>query len=246
MTLSPPVVGILGGMGPAATVDFYRKLVAATPAATDQEHLPVVIWSDPRVPDRTAALVGDGEDPTPVLRAGVAGLAAAGVRLLAVACNTAHAFVPPLAAAAGLELISIIDVTAQRLAATLPAGATVGLLATEGTVASRLYHDACAAVGLTVLVPEPAEQARVTAAIAAVKAGTADATGAAALAEVLGTLRDAGAEAAIAGCTEIVLALAAGTDADPVLPVVDPADLLAHEVVRRARELRPDPADAAS
>lgn len=234
MNAQPPVVGILGGMGPAATADFYRKLVAATPADRDQDHIPVVIWADPRVPDRTEALVGDGDDPRPALRAGIAGLAAAGVRLLAVACNSAHAFVPPLAAEAGLELVSIVDVTAARLAATLPAGSTVGLLATAGTVASRLYHDAAAAVGLTVRAPDPADQRRVSAVIAAVKAGTAGPAEAAELSAVLSTLRTAGAGVAIAGCTEIVLALAPD---EAALPVVDPADVLAHEVVRRAREL---------
>ena len=88
------------------------------------------------------------------------------------------------------------------------------------------------------LAPEPADQARVTAAISAVKAGTEDAAGAAALAEVLDTLRAAGARAGIAGCTEIVLALDAGPGRGaPPVPVVDPAELLAREVVRRARRL---------
>lgn len=230
---TPPVVGILGGMGPAATVDFYAKLIAATPAGRDQDHLPVVIWSDPRVPDRTAALTGDGPDPTPVLWAGIEGLAEAGVRLLAVACNTAHAFVAPLAEAAGLELVSIIDVTVADLASSPGAGARVGLLATAGTVDSKLYHHACQRVGIEVVAPDPQQQNAVTEAIAAVKAGRAGAVESATVNAVIDTLGGRGAQAVIAGCTEIVLAL--GATANSTIPVVDPAELLAREVVRRAR-----------
>ncbi|WP_282974806.1 aspartate/glutamate racemase family protein [Saccharopolyspora erythraea] len=140
-------VGILGGMGPAATADFYDKLVRATPVATDQDHLRVVIWADPSVPDRTAALTGAGPDPTPWLSRGAEKLRACGADLLAVPCNTAHAFAPQVAEACGLPLVSIIDVTAEAAGTALPRPSRAGLLATTGTVRSGLYHSALARCG---------------------------------------------------------------------------------------------------
>src|SRR5215204_4118179 len=88
----PRTIGILGGMGPLATADLYRKIILATPASCDQEHLPVVIDADPRVPDRTTALRGDGPDPLPALAVGAHRLRTAGAGVVVIVCNTAHAF----------------------------------------------------------------------------------------------------------------------------------------------------------
>ncbi|MQA97966.1 MAG: amino acid racemase [Streptosporangiales bacterium] len=230
-------VGILGGMRPAATVDFYDKLVRATPAGRDQDHLRVIIWADPAVPDRTAALLEGGDDPRPVLRAGAVKLAASGADLLAVPCNTAHAFVPEIAAAVGLPLVSIIDTTADTVRAARPA--RVGLLATTGTVASRLYHDAIEPSGVTVLAPGDAAQAQVMTAIQAVKSGDLGTAGPL-LAGAAAGLIEAGAELIIAGCTEVVLALPEASR-----PLLDPARLLAERVVEIARTGRLDPSRAA-
>jgi aspartate racemase len=224
-------VGILGGMGPAATADFYDKLVRATPAATDQDHLRVVIWADPAVPDRTAALLGTGPDPTPWLLRGAEQLRACGADLLAVPCNTAHAFAPRVAQACGLPLVSIIDVTADAVRAARPRPSRAGLLATTGTVRSGLYHSALTAAGIDVVVPDERGQRHVMDAIAAVKGGRVDESVNEALAGVAGALVDAGAQTVIAGCTEIVL----GLRGDAIgVPLLDPAQLLAERVVRIA------------
>lgn len=235
MTPQPTVVGILGGMGPAATADFYAKLIAATPATRDQDHLPVIIWADPRVPDRTAALLGTGPDPTPALRRGIEGLAAAGATLLVVACNTAHAFVPAIAADVGIELISIIDTAAASLQDTVRPGARVGLLATEGTISSRLYHRACEATGYQIIVPDGPAQRSVNAVIASVKANDRPAADLREdLLAVIFQLQSGGAEAVVAGCTEIVLGLGTGYEEAIPIPVIDPAAVTARELVRRA------------
>ena len=219
-------IGVLGGMGPAATIDFYTKLVEQTPAGRDQEHLPVVIWADPGVPDRSDNLLGTGEDPTPWLQRGIDALVDAGCDLLAVPCNTAHAFVPPLARAAGLELVSIVEVAADHLAATGVRAA--GLLATTGTVHSRLYADALARRGIATVEPSPVDQERVMDAIVAVKAGRSGPAQSRALVEVSSALAARRAQRVVAACTEIVLALGGAAVG---LPVVDPARLLARRVV---------------
>jgi aspartate racemase len=107
------VVGVLGGMGPAATADFYDKLVRATPATRDQHHLRVVVWSDPTVPDRSAAIVGDGPDPTPWLLRGGRVLTGAGAGLIAVPCNTAHAFLATVEEQIGVPMVHMIDQTVR-------------------------------------------------------------------------------------------------------------------------------------
>ncbi|MEU0564245.1 amino acid racemase [Nonomuraea sp. NPDC005983] len=221
----PRLVGVLGGMGPAATADFYGKLIEETPATGDQSHVPVVIWADPRIPDRSLNLLGLGEDPTPQLQHGIQALKRAGCEVLAVPCNTAHAFVPRLADEAGLELVSIVEVTADALAS---AGVTAaGLLATSGTLHSGLYTDALRKREIEAVEPSADEQRQVSAVIAAVKAGAVTAAHRHALAEVAQALTERGAEQVVAACTEIVLAL----DGSRVpVPVVDPARLLARRV----------------
>src|SRR5436305_14021021 len=102
--MARPIAGILGGMGPAATADLYQKIIAATPATRDQEHIPVVIWADPTVPDRTPAVLDGGEDPTPWLLRGAERLVAMGAAFIAVPCNTAHAFFPRIAPQISLPL----------------------------------------------------------------------------------------------------------------------------------------------
>src|SRR5690348_7801651 len=103
------VIGVLGGMGPRATVDFYSKLIAATPAECEQDHLRVHIDSNPQIPDRSEALAGRGESPGTVLAAMAAGLERAGADFLVMPCNTAHAFEPEIRAAVNVPFVSMID-----------------------------------------------------------------------------------------------------------------------------------------
>lgn len=221
-------IGVLGGMGPAATVDFYGKLVQETPAGRDQDHLPVVIWGDPRVPDRSEHLLGTGRDPTPWLERGIDGLVEAGCTLLTVPCNTAHAYVPHLAERAGIRLVSMLDATVDAVVA--DGVTTVGLLATTGTVRTRLHADSLQRRGVATVEPDRTAQETVMAAILAVKGGTARTSHTQALAEVCRNLADRGAERVVAACTELVLAQ--GTDG--AVPLIDPARLLARRAVALA------------
>jgi aspartate racemase len=219
-------IGIIGGMGPLATADLYRKLILATPAARDQEHLPVVIDADPRVPDRTAALHDEGDDPLHALVAGATRLRDAGAEVGLIVCNTAHAFLPALRERVPLAFLDMIAETAARVAAEYPTVHRAGLLATRGTIEAQLYHRALAAHGIDALVLDPAAQEElVDGAIALVKAGTVESEPGARLAA-------AGAEVVLAACTEIPLVLDAA--AVPV-PLVDPTQTLAEAAIRVAR-----------
>ncbi|MEU0070816.1 amino acid racemase [Streptomyces sp. NPDC006332] len=225
------IIGILGGMGPAATADFYAKLVSMTPGHHDQDHLRTVIWSDPTIPDRTEALLGNGPDPTPWLLNGARVLREAGATVIAIPCNTAHAFVPRIADHVGLPIVHMIGEVARHLTALRPAVRTAGLLATTGTVHAGLYQEWLDRYGIRLALPDPArQQPQVMAAVRAVKAGDHGAA-AAPLADAARQLTEQGAQAVIAGCTEIPL----GLPAEAVdVPLIDPAVILARALVRRA------------
>lgn len=225
------VLGVLGGMGPLASAEFVRALTLATPAARDQDHIPTILWSDPRVPDRTLAREGRGEDPLPWLLRGLRGLEAAGCGVVAIPCNTAHLWFDAMRAASPLRLLHIVDAAAEALRAAGVESGRIGLMGTSATLASRLYPERLS--GWEVIEPAPEEMAGlVTPGIAAVKANRVrDAH--APFAEAARRLAARGARAVVLGCTEIPLGVAAG----PALPfpVVDTVDALARAAIRACR-----------
>lgn len=227
-------IGVLGGMGPEATADFFAKLVAATPAARDQDHLRVLIDNDPSVPDRSAAVAGRGPSPAPRLAAMARGLVAAGAELLVMPCNTAHAFADAIVAAApGTPLLSLIDAAVTSARRSVPGLRSVGLLATRGTLQARLYDDAFEAVGVSVVTPSEGDQRLVDEVIAAVKGGRSGNAERAALQAVALRLTEAGAAAVVTACTELPLVLRNGDLAGPQgpVPVVASTDALVARTV---------------
>ncbi len=224
------VIGVLGGMGPLATVDLYRKLVEATPATRDQDHLHVIIESNPAVPDRSDALLHGGDDPTPLLRTGALRLAQAGVDFIVVPCNTAHAFLSRIEPDVPVPFLSMVDSTARVIARQLP-GVHVGILSTAGTIAANLYQAAFERHGLGALVPGSTGQARVSQAIADVKAGKVGAEQTAFVRATANELIHQGAGALVTACTELPLILA---QTDVSVPLFDPTQVLAEAAVARA------------
>jgi len=233
------IVGVLGGMGPDATAEFYRRLIALTPARRDQEHLHVIIDADPGVPDRTAALLGDGESPLPRMRAAVERLVAAGVDLIAVPCNTAHVWLRGLQEGVPIPIIDMVEETACAAASKLPAASPVGLLATTGTLYSGLYDGALASHGLRVVHPDDAGQRRVMDGISRVKSGD-QSIAKSILIETAQRLVDRGVRALVLGCTEIPLVLGAG---DVAVSVFDSLDVLARRVLALVRSPDVGPAE---
>jgi aspartate racemase len=204
------MIGVLGGMGPAATLDFMAKLIRLTPAERDQDHLPVVVVSDPRVPDRVGPILyGVGESPLAALQAGVRRLEHAGASCIAIPCHTAHAWYAPLAAATALPILHIVDAALAELERLgLPAG-PLGLLATAATLEAALYQERLAAAGHPALLPsDEVMAAAVLPAIALVKRDRA-AEAAPLLQRAVEHLRAAGADRVLLACTELPVALAA-------------------------------------
>lgn len=225
-------IGILGGMGPLATADFYRKIILATPARCDQEHLRVVIEADPTIPDRSAFLRGQGSDPLPALTRGAQRLMDAGADFIAIPCNTAHAFLPALRGSVALPFLDIVVETAVRVRLDYPAVRRVGILATESTIATGLYHAALCEQGLEPLQPDAVGQALVSVVIAAIKGGDTGPEVREQLLMVGMGLIAAGAEVVLAACTELPIVLLPGML--PV-PLLDPTTILAEAAVRAGR-----------
>ncbi len=227
------ILGVLGGMGPLASAQFMLRLTLLTPAGRDQEHIPAVLWSDPRVPDRTAARLGSGEDPLPALLRGIRGLEAAGCGAVAIPCNTAHGWHAAMQAATGLPILHIVEATAAELVRLGVTQGPIGVMGTAATLEMRLYQQGLERRGWPCLMPDAAEMAeRVTPGIALVKANRV-AEAYAPLAEVARSLVARGATAVVLGCTEIPLGIAAG----PALPfpVADSIDALARAAIAWAR-----------
>ena len=141
-----PLIGILGGMGPLAAVDFTRKILDETVTTSEQQHVPVLLWNVPQIPDRQIALSGIGESPLPAMLQGIAVLNAAGATRIAIPCNTAHYWFDELAAASAAPLFHIVDAT-LALVGNNPG--TIGILATRGALQAGIYQQRLTALDLT-------------------------------------------------------------------------------------------------
>jgi len=225
------VVGILGGMGPAATVDLMGRIVAATPASGDAGHLRLLVDSNPAVPDRNRAIAGEGPSPGPAMAAMGQGLEKQGADFLVIACNSAHAWAEEIRAATSIPLLSMIDATVETIRRDHPGVRRVGLLAADACLGAGLYQKPLMAAGYEVLTT--ADQPAMMALIYGVKAGKTDAAARAGMAAIARELADAGAELIVAACTEVPLLLA---PADSPVPLVDSTDALVRQLVDTALE----------
>lgn len=229
------ILGVLGGMGPLASAHFMTRLTLLTPAQRDQDHIPVILWSDPRIPDRGAARTGQGPDPLPALVKGIRGLEAAGCGAIVIPCNTAHGWFDAMQAATPLPILHIIDAAAADLRRQRVTPGPIGIMGTATTLAMRLYQDRLEAQGWSCLQPDVGEMVRlVNPAIEAVKANrVADAY--APLAEMVALLHARGARAIVLGCTEIPLGIQAGPWETLGVPLMDTIDALAQAAIAWAR-----------
>ena len=194
-------LGILGGMGPQATQDFYQRILDRTDASCDQEHLPTLIWSDTSMPDRTAAILGgDAEGCYRRLLEGARLLERGGCTVLAIPCNTSHYFADRLQAQLHIPIIHMIRETVAAIQAM--GKKTVGILATDGTVQTGIYQKELTAAGLTpVTLPERLQKTVMSIIYDEIKKGETGSREK--FGEVDAWLRQAGCDCAILGCTEL-------------------------------------------
>lgn len=198
-------IGILGGMGPLATADLFRKIVLLTDAHSDNEHIRVYIDSNSAIPDRTAAILHGGPDPVPEMADALRHLETCGADCILMPCNTAHYFLPRLQAMTDIPFLSMLEATAKACAERFP-GRTAGILATRGTLETGLYTQALERTGVTSVLPDEAgKDALMTVIYDGVKAGRDLAPMAPDLLDTLDRMRQQGAGYFILGCTELPL-----------------------------------------
>ena len=222
-------IGILGGMGPLATADLFRKITCLTKADCDNDHIRVYIDSNARIPDRTAAILAGGTDPVPEMTSALRHLEACGADCIIMPCNTAHYFLPQLQAKTEIPFLSMLSATAKTCAAKFP-GKTAAVLGTKGTLATGLYDRALETESVRFLLPEETERDELMRLIYdVVKASKPLLPETEAWRALLDGLRVRGADYFILGCTELPIL----ADTLPVSgPFVDPTAELAKAAIR--------------
>ncbi|KAB2336189.1 amino acid racemase [Cytobacillus depressus] len=223
------VVGIIGGMGPLATVDLMNKIISYTPAMKDQDHIHIIADNYSQIPDRTTAILGKGIDPTPYIVQSAQRLQNAGAELLVIACNTAHFFYEAAEKSVSIPILHMPLETTRFVQENNIK--KVGLLATDGTIKSKLYQNSCRNYRIDVIEPDKELQEKVMEGISAIKGGNLEA-GFLHLSMVANQLKENGAEAIIAGCTEVPLVLKSSEN----ICIIDPTEILAKIVIKIANE----------
>jgi aspartate racemase len=235
--MAEKIVGILGGMGMEATADLFTKIFRATPVRTEQDHLRIVIDNNPKIPDRTQAILsGRTAEVIALLQETARNVERSGADFIVMPCNTAHYFFSRIEEAVSIPVVNMVEETVRRLREVIPSVRKVGLLATTGTVKAGVYEKVLSSGGIATLVPDGTDQDAVFDAVMAIKEEAGHARAKEVLRGIAGRLVERGAEAIIAGCTEIPLAL---TQEDVSVPFFDSTEILAKTAVRMAKEETP-------
>ncbi|MEJ2049147.1 MAG: amino acid racemase [Calditrichota bacterium] len=226
-------VGIIGGMGPESTIRLMDKIIRYTPVTREQDHLRMIVDNNPGIPDRTDFLLGIGPSPVPMLIESAQLLENAGANFIAIACNTAHAFIREIHNVVNTPVLDMLALTADKLGGQFPPGSTFLLLTTSGSLLANLFQKYLNHFRLK--VPDPEQQNLIMEIIygkSGVKCAGSNRTNGMRLKKVIKDLIGPDLSGIIAGCTEISLIL---TDKIFDLLVIDPLDILAREIVRRAK-----------
>lgn len=218
-------VGIIGGMGPLATVDLMEKIIQFTPAGKDQDHIHIICDDYPQIPDRTAAIMMKGENPSPYLIESARRLERAGADILVIACNTAHYFYDTIQHSVKIPVIHMPKEVADYIKANHYK--TVGLIATNGTLKTDLYQQNFKAEGIQFILPDPELQQKVMQGIYSIKAGDLK-QGSSIISTVAVNLVSLGVEVIVAGCTEVPLVLKTSKN----WKVIDSTEVAAKKVVQ--------------
>lgn len=228
------VIGIIGGMGPEATAYFYWLIIKKTKAKKDQEHIHLIIDSYPQIPPRTDAILGKGPSPLPYLIESARRLEQAGAEILVMPCITAHYYYDKLTSKINLPVVNLPQLTVDEIRRRLPEAKKIGLIGSTGTMLSGLFHRSLEKAGLIPLSPTAAEQKKIMQAIfgpQGIKAGVTEGKPRAIILDLALKLISRGAEAIIAGCTEIPLVL---KKEDLPVPLFEPMEIGARCCIQMA------------
>ncbi len=229
-------IGVLGGMGPEATNRLCALITKLTPAAKDQDHIPVITFNNSLIPERVKAISGESESPVPEMIRTARVLEQAGADMLLLPCNLAHYFLADVQREINVPILDMIEETVRFTLVRYPNVHKIGLLASTLTIKNGLYEQSFARHKRAVLTPAASvQQQKVMEAIygkRGIKSGY-QSRPRALLLEAARQLLNDGAELIIAGCTEVSLVL--GEERSAPCPVIDPMEVIARVAVERAR-----------
>lgn len=231
MATGDRLVGVIGGMGPDATIDFMSKVIEKTPAGCDQDHIRMIVEHNPRVPSRQSAMRGEGSDPGPVIAEMAKRLESGGADFLVMPCNAAHTWKKDIDAATTIPFISIIAASVSKALQHESEDDAVGLLTTPACFAAGLYQRELADAKVQAVLPTEEELAETILLIDRIKAGDQSDSVITGLREMTERLISKGATTIIAACTELPLVL---DQSMFTVPFVSSTDVLAEETVRLA------------
>jgi aspartate racemase len=228
------VVGVIGGLGPEATRDFFGKVLLHSNAKNDQDHIHVIIDNNPKTPNRNDAIAGRGPSPGPALADMARALERAGADFVVMACNTAHAYERDIRAALTKPFVSLIDEVVDEVRRLYPAAKRVGVMATQGSRDAKIFAPAFARYGIEVLQLDETSQAHFMVLLYRIKAGDRSRVVRDGMQKLGEELVAMGADILIAGCTEVPLVLQQG---DNTKMMIDSTDVLAKRCVIYARRI---------
>lgn len=227
------VVGVIGGIGPQATLAFFSAVLERTVASQPSDHVHLLIDCNPKVPNVNASVLGTGQSVAPALCQAAKKLEAAGAEVLVVVCNAAHAYARQIQDAIKIPLLDMVDAAAREASTLLPNGGRVGIMATDGCLASGIYQRALAARGLHPVVPSDADTETLMQTLSGVSV-SAQSSHTSARSSLIGLsqrLLDEGADLLIAACTEIPLIL---QPTDLPVRLLDPVQAIADRCIEAA------------
>ncbi len=227
-------VGVMGGMGPDATVDFMARVVALTDAACDQDHIHMIVDQDPTIPNRQRAIASGNDDVTPRLGIMARRLEAAGADFLVLVCNTAHVFLDDVRSTTSIPFVDLIEESVAEIERLCPDARSVGVMATGACLQSGIYQRVIGKSGRQSVITNETQTGQLMQLINAVKAGDQSAAVRQGMRSIAAALVEDGAAVLIAGCTEIPLVFGA---ADSPVPVIESTNILARRTVELATGL---------
>lgn len=232
--LHDKIVGLLGGMGPEATIDIFQKIVQATPVVTDADHLRIIIDNNPKMPSRQEAILSGGENPGPAMGKTAQNLEKAGAEVLIICANTAHYFYDDVKNAVQIDVLHIIEETVKETIKRNNEIEKVGVVATAGAMKANIFQTSFAEKEIDVIEIPQKLQEQIQTAIFSYKYNGIKEADINKIEEVISFLIAEGAEAIIMGCTEIPIMLAGKTYA---VPVYDPNEIIAKVAVTYAKRV---------
>jgi aspartate racemase len=227
------IAGIIGGMGPEATVDLMRRVIRNTPAQDDIDHVHCLVDNNPKVPSRIRALVeGTGESPAPAMVDMARRLEKAGADFLCIACNTAHHYYPNVREAVHIPVLNMIALAVDAARKADPTARAFGILCTPATRTTKIYANILQEYGLEAVYPEPAVEAALLGVIKDVKKGNTGRDVKDRMAAIVRHMQDKGVVTAIAACTELGVIM---EGEEYLISVLDAAEVLAQAIVQNAK-----------